>query len=193
MFNRKLLLSVFAVSSLALTACGNDETEDESQDTTAPVEDQVDQEDNEVDTYTNLTMQAVDAFDTFMDEYPDAKVSKIQLDKDMGDFLYKIEGFMENKEYELEIDPMTGDILKKEEDSDDDQDEIAISREQVKKVNDLLDNSLTDAGENAELEEWTLDEDDGVIQLELEIKQGELDDIEYTYNIDSGDLIEKDD
>ena len=193
MSNRKLLLSLFAVSSLALTACTNDDSEDESKDTTALVEDQVDQEDTEADTYTNLTMQAVDAFDTFMAEYPDAKISKVQLDKDLGDFVYKVEGFMENNEYELEIDPMTAEILKKEEDTDDDQDEIEISREQVEKVNDLVDNSLTDAGEDAELEEWTLDEEDGQIKLEVEVKVDGLTDTEYSYLIDSGELIEKDD
>ncbi|MDN6195473.1 MAG: PepSY domain-containing protein [Atopostipes suicloacalis] len=205
MLNKKWMLSLFAVSSLALTACAANDTDDDVDDTTPPVENQEDQKDQDAqddqenqeettgDQYTNLKIQGEEAFDTFMDEYPDAKVSKVQLDKDMNDFVYKVEGFEGNNEYELKINPTDGSILNKEEETDDDQDEMEISREQVEKVADLVEKSLSDAGEGATLDEWTLDEDDGLVKLEVEIDIDGSDDIEHTYDIETGELLEKDD
>ena len=88
---------------------------------------------------------------------------------------------------------MDSSIIKESTDTDDDQDEMEITREQVAKVMDLVDLSLSEAGEDAKLKEWTIDGDDGMVKLEVEMDTDGLADMEYTYNIETGELIEKDD
>ena len=53
----------------------------------------------------------VDAFKTYMKKFPNTKVYKIEFEKEKGKFIYEIEGFNENKEYEIKIDIKTGKII----------------------------------------------------------------------------------
>lgn len=209
MFKKNTLLSLLAVSVLALTACGTngdtdpdttmpavEEQEDTSADdaTTDETTDETDVavETPEADDVMNLTLQPEEAFDIYQDKYPNATITQIQLDKDMGSYVYKVEGFEGNKEFELKIDPMDGTILKEDTEMDDDMDDLAITREQVTKVMALVEQAIADGGEGARIEEWTLDMDDGIAKLGVELDKKGMDDQERTYNVDTGDLIEID-
>lgn len=200
MFKKRTLLSLLAVSSLALAACGMDEDGIEV-DPTPPVEEleeTTDDATNEetqdpADDYANLTIKPEEAYDIYLDEYPDAQVTQVQLDQDMGSFVYKVEGFEGTTEYEIKINPIDGSITDVNTDMDSDMDEMEITRDHVVKVMDLVDMALADAEEGAELKEWTLDEDDGIMKLEVELDTGGLGDQERTYNVDTGELIEIDD
>lgn len=205
MFKKNTLLSLLAVSALALTACGTDDAEP---DTTMPVVEE--QEDTTTDETTtdegtdadvetpkadealNLTLQPEEAFDIYQDKYPNATITQLQLDKDMGSFVYKVDGFEGNMEMELKIDPMDGTVLKEETDTDDDMDDAAITREHVTKVIELVEQALTEAGDGAQIKEWTLDMDDGIAKLEVELDKKGMDNEERTYNVDTGALIEID-
>lgn len=200
MLNKKSLLSLVALSSFALAAC--DATDDLTDNETMipPVEEteedaNVDEQNDSStsDDYTNIAVMPEEIYDIFLDNYPEALVTKIQLDKEMNEFVYKVEGYEGKTEYELKINPMDSSIIKESTDTDDDHDEMEITREQVAKVMDLVDLALSEAGEEAKLKEWTIDEDDGIIKLEVEMDTDGLADMEYTYNIETGELIEKDD
>lgn len=208
MFKKNTLLSLLAVSALALTACGTDdmdpdtpmpaveEQEDTSTDdaTTDETTEETDAaaETPAADDYASLTLQPEEAFDIYQDKYPNATITQIQLDKDMGSYVYKVEGFEGTMEYELKIDPMDGAILKEDIDTEDDMDDLAITREHVEKVMALVDQALADAGDGAMLEEWTLDMDDGIAKLDIDLDKTGMDDEERTYNVDTGELIEID-
>lgn len=203
MFKKKTLLSLVAVSALALTACGTD-GEDTDLDTTPAVEEQEDtttddtttdetaDETTVADDAMNLTLQPEEAFDVYQDKYPNATITQLQLDKDMGSYVYKVDGFEGTSEIEMKIDPMDGTILKEDTDMDDDMDDLAITREHVEKVMALVDQAVADGGEGAKLEEWTLDMDDGIAKLDVELDKQGMDDEERTYNVDTGELIEID-
>lgn len=210
MFKKNTLLSLLAVSALALTACGtNDGTtepdvnepavegQEESAADETTTEESTDDTEVEVasptaDDYANLTLQPEEAFDIYQDQYPNAKITQIQLDKDMGNFVYKVEGFEDKREIELKIDPIDGTILKEDTDQDDDMDDLPITRDQVTKIKALVDEALTDAGADTQLEEWTLDMDDGIPTLEIELDKKGMDDEERTYNVETGVLLEID-
>lgn len=196
MFKKKRLLSLVAVSSLALAACGTTDDSSDADDATLPVAEQEDTTSenptDDVKNEENETMDPVEAFDIFLDKYPNAKVTQIELEKDMDSFQYKVEGFEENTEYELKIDPTDGAIIKESIDTDDDHDDGEITREQTEKITGLVDQALADVEEDATLKEWQLDVDDGIVKLEIELNKPGLEDIEYKFNVDTGELIEKD-
>ena len=87
---------------------------------------------------------------------------------------------------------MDATILKENTDKDDDLDEMEITREQVEKVMDLVDKALSEAEDGATLKEWTIDADDGLVKLEVELDVDGFDDQERTYNIETGELLEID-
>ena len=149
MMNKKLLkklqISLVSLSAVGLlAACGNDTNTDsttppvEEQEETTTEESSTDGEQEVVETpntgdYANLTVKPEEAFDVYRDKYPNAKITQVQLDQDMGNFVYKVDGFEGTTEYELKIDPMDATILKEDTDTDkdDDLDEMEITREQA--------------------------------------------------------------
>lgn len=200
MIKKKTLLSLVALSSLALAACDTtDDMNDNDTNTTPPVEEPADDtaDDTTGDTTDektdNVTFLPEEVYDVFLDKYPNAVVTKIQLDKKTNGYEYEVQGFEGDTEYELKIDPNDGSILKDKSEKDNDIDEKEITRDQVLKVLDLVDAALAEAGAEATLKEWTIDEDDGIVKLEVEMDIDGLDDPEYSYNVETGELIDKDD
>lgn len=201
---KKLQIGLISLSAVGLlAACGNSTDTDntkppvEKQEENTTEESSTDVEEEVVETpnnddYTNLTVKPEEAFDVYQDKYPNAKITQVQLDQDMGNFVYKVDGFEGTTEYELKIDPMDGTILKEDTDKDDDLDEMEITREQVEKVMDLVDKALSEAEDGASLKEWTIDADDGLVKLEVELDLDGFDDQEHTYDIETGELLEID-
>lgn len=201
MFKKKTLLSLLAVVTLTLTGCSTNNGEVDVADTTPAVEEQEETVTEETTTeetdvsaseYDNVKITPAEAFDIYMDKHPTTLVKKVQLDKDLGNFVYKVEGFEANMEYELKIDPIDGSIIKEHSESDNDMDEMEIKRDHVMKVATIVDEALTDAGPDAKVEEWTIEMDDGIPQLDIEIDKKGLENEERTYNVDTGQLVEID-
>ena len=207
MFKKKIFLPLLVVLALALTACTTDDGDvvEPEPDTTAPIEEQEettgDEEVPEVkedmdasaDEYADIKVKPEEAFDTYMEKYPTTKVKKVQIDKEMGKYVYNVEGFEGNKEYELKIDPIDGTITKEHMETDDDMDDMEITRVNVEKVMAIVDKAIAEAGEGAKLEEWTIDMDDGKTKLDVEIDKKGFDNVEHTYDVETGELVEIDD
>lgn len=195
-----ILLLVFIV--VFSVSCTENHKEDTSKEETGLAEDeQLEQEDiasqdpsssaNTPVAYRDIKLTPIDIFDIYMKKYPNTKVKKIELDQDYKSYLYEIEGFDGEKEYELKIHPITGEIIKEEIESDQDYNE-GITRDQVEKIQAIVDDALKEAGKDAELEEWTMKIKNGKVQIEVEIEREGLEDIENTYNI-QGNLLKKED
>jgi len=54
----------------------------------------------------------------------------------------------------------------------------------------LVEKALVDAGLNAQVQEWEVEFEEGVAQLEVEIMKG-ANKIEYKYDIETGNMIDK--
>lgn len=191
MFKKKTLLSLLTVGMLGLTACSTNDGDIDVDDPNPVVEEQ-EETDVAAKDYEEILVSPEEAFDIYMDKHPTTLVKKVQLDKDLGKFVYKVEGFEENMEYELKIDSMDGSVIKEYSEADHDMDEMEITRDHVMKVVALIDEALTDAGPEAKIEEWTIEMDDGITQLDIEIDKKGLENEERTYNVDTGKLVEID-
>lgn len=212
MFKKKIFLPLMLILLLTLTGCT---TNDDMDVNTGPEEDLVVDEEAaeeplveedevvedplideiQTDDYSAIAIKPEEAFDIYMEKYPATSVKEVQLDKDMGKYVYEIEGYDTEKEYEIKIDALDGTILKKDADIEimDEYSLEEITRTDVEKVAALVDEALLEVGADAILDEWTLDVDDGRTLLEIEIERRGFDDIEYTYDVGTGKVIEIDD
>lgn len=149
----------------------------------------------------------------------EAKMMNVEFDYDDGAAVYEVEFIANNKEYEYEIDAVTGDILEKDvertnkgrrggndryrdyDDDDDDyddeyDDDYPVNNDSSKYIGSEKAEkiALTDAGlkgKNVKGKKTKLDYEDGTAVYEVEFRYSGM---EYEYEIDavSGDILKKD-
>lgn len=147
-----------------------------------------------VKNYEEIKITPEEAYEIFSQKYPEIKIHKIELDRDDGNYVYEVKGFDKDNWWDLDIHPITGEILKEHLGTKKGSFQpTEITLEQVKKIQDLVDKTLEEEGENAQLLEWTLEYDNGRAELEVEVEVPAKGDMEYTYDVDSGELIKIDD
>ncbi len=138
--------------------------------------------------YSNLKVSPKEAFDLYLEKYPNTIVKEFELESKTN--LYKIKGRNQDKEYKVYIDPETGVIAKVVE-------QLSkglyteINRENTDKIQDLVNKTFEDAGTNSQLVEWSLDIDDGMLELSVEVKLENNDKVKYKYNLASGQLLKR--
>ena len=187
-------LSLIGLSGLVLAACGdNAETTDTTpatNDTTTEIS-SVTEDTGVVDNSTTATediLSLEEVVDIYMGEYPNAQIQKVDYDKDSGDWTYEITGVSENREYEVEINAVSGAIIKVDEDDVDDDaylafDTIITPEEAIEIAKTAL------AEEAAVLEGWELDVDDNRTKYDIEFEGSNRD---VKLDAETGEVIEID-
>lgn len=187
-------LSLIGLSGLVLAACGdNAETTDTTpatNDTTTETS-SVTEDTGVVDNSTTATediLSLEEVVDIYMGEYPNAQIQKVDYDKDSGDWTYEITGVSENREYEFEINAVSGAIIKVDEDDVDDDaylafDTIITPEEAIEIAKTAL------AEEAVVLEGWELDVDDNRTKYDIEFEGSNRD---VKLDAETGEVIEID-
>ncbi|MGP6139559.1 PepSY domain-containing protein [Jeotgalibaca sp. A127] len=166
------MLSLVGLSGLVLAACGDntettetpptdDTTTDTTTETSSVPDDTGVMDDSNSETGETLSLQ--DAVDIYMREYPDAQIHKVDFDEDSGKWSYEIEGVFENREYDAEIDAVSGDIIKVDEDDHDDNehnDDEYLNFDNLITPTEAVEIAKTALADDSELEGWELDADD---------------------------------
>ena len=187
-------LSLIGLSGLVLAACGDNA---ETMDTTPATNDtttetsSVTEDTGVVDNSTTATediLSLEEVVDIYMGEYPNAQIQKVDYDKDSGDWTYEITGVSENREYEVEINAVSGEIIKVDEDDVDDDaylafDTIITPEEAIEIAKTAL------AEEAAVLEGWELDVDDNRTKYDIEFEGSNRD---VKLDAETGEVIEID-
>lgn len=203
MLKKKWIILLIVVLTITLSACTSNITPNnnntkgqgiENDSTNASNKSNNNQDTNINNTnaaYADIKVTPEKAFDIFTERYPDRNVRKLQLDFEQGSYVYEVEGYDNTKEYELKIDPVDGNILKEQQDDlDNNQGEITI--EDVNKIQELIGRALKDAGNGYKIDEWTLKPQNGQTIFSIEVVNDANHDIEYKFNVNTGELIEKD-
>lgn len=113
-----------------------------------------------------------DAIDMFYETFgSDANIEEIQFDRDNGRFVYEMDGWDGEYEYELDIDAETGDVVKQEQDDDDDSDD-ALDLDGIITPQEAMDVALEASG-SGYVEEWTLEVEDGRTLYEVDVQEGD--------------------
>ena len=168
-----------------------DEEETDGEDTADETEETNDEENVDTTEYDNIKVSVEDAFDVFMDKYPDAKVNEIELELEGNTYEYEIEGYEGTTEYEITIDAFTKETSDEHESHESDE-SGELNRDDLNKVNDYVEEALSDAGADYWVDEWELKVKSDYTKFEIELKNDNDDEIEYKYDFDSGELLDKD-
>ena len=187
-------LSLIGLSGLVLAACGDNA---ETTDTTPATNDattetsSVTEDTGVVDNSTTATediLSLEEVVDIYMGEYPNAQIQKVDYDKDSGDWTYEITGVSENREYEVEINAVSGAIIKVDEDDVDDDAYLAFDT--IITPEEAIEIAKTALAEEADvLEGWELDVDDNRTKYDIEFEGSNRD---VKLDAETGEVIEID-
>lgn len=123
----------------------------------------------------------------------DGELVELGLDQEDGEWVYKVK--LENDSEDHETKMLTEDlsVLEEETEVDDDNDpDDRFAYEDAIPHDEAVSAAMDEAG--GELEEWTLEKDDGQLEYEVELNSTDLgDDAEVKINAESGEIIEVDD
>lgn len=200
MDKKKILLPVMIVLMFSLVACGTSTNQNQANHVKAPVvNDSPEISQNQMSDHRAedgvSSLSATEAYDLYISKYPDAKVEEIKLDVDSGAGLttYQVEGYSGQTKYQLKISAPDGSVIKEETEIKDDHiSDGEITKDHVEKVESLVIKAIEDVGAGASLDEWSLEFENGIAQLEVEVNVDGLEDIEYKYNLETGELLKKD-
>lgn len=204
--NKKILMTTLGLGlALTLTACGpkNEKTDTPNAKNNASVEANANKNANKKATdaqtkeETAINKGAVAnldrgiAFDGFKKLHANAKVESFQLEVENGKAYYKVSGYDAEKEYEVTVDAVTGDIVKDEFEAENTSAKTAdVQLNMIEAVDKYMDEALKDAGQGFEAGEYEVEFEDGKYVVTVEVVNGTKD-ISYTYDYETGKLIEK--
>lgn len=205
--NKKILMTTLGLGlALTLTACGpkNEKADNPNAKNNAAVEananknankkaaDAQTKEETAINKGAVANLDRGIAFDGFKKLHANAKVESFQLEVENGKAYYKVSGYDAEKEYEVTVDAVTGDIVKDEFEAENTSAKKAdIQLEMIEAVDKYMDEALKDAGQGFEAGEYEVEFEDGKYVVTVEVVNGTKD-ISYTYDYETGKLIEKD-
>ncbi len=213
--NKKILMTTLGLGlALTLTACGpKNQAMDPANSNSKNTKVEESANANKTNTNKNATNNKADAqtkeetavnkgavanldpgiaFDGFKKLHADAKIESFQLDIENGKAYYKVNGYDAENEYEVTVDAVTGDIVKDEFEAENTSAKTAdLQLEMIEAVDKYMAEALKDAGQGYEAGEYEVEFDDGKYEVSVEVVNGNKD-ITYTYDYETGKLIEKD-
>lgn len=135
-----------------------------------------------------------EAIQIFADEYPSASLDEFALDSENGVYSYEMSGFEGKNEYELTISAADASIIEKDRDKEFRPDNKALDLELFKNIDALVEEAMKDAGEGYVLKSYSIDYEErgSFTKLDIELENAKGQDIEYEYNLNTLELLEKD-
>ncbi len=205
--NKKILMTTLGLGlALTLTACGpkNEKADNTNAKNNAAVEananknasknkaDAQTKEETAINKGAVANLDRGIAFDGFKKLHANAKVESFQLEVENGKAYYKVSGYDAEKEYEVTVDAVTGDIVKDEFEAENTSAKTAdVQLNMIEAVDKYMDEALKDAGQGFEAGEYEVEFEDGKYVVTVEVVNGTKD-ISYTYDYETGKLIGKD-
>ena len=165
-----------------------EKTKDNVEDKKDDVEDKIDDLKTGIEE-KEFNISLDDAVDKFKETFPSegVEVSSVELDEDDDNYVYDIQGFDENKEYEAKIDAESGEVLAQEEETDEEvKDNVAIDFVSIISPKEAMDKAL----ENNEgyVKSYEIESnDEGKLVYKIDIEDGN--DVEL--DAESGDILHK--
>lgn len=129
------------------------------------------------------------AVDKFEETFENAKLTSIAIDKESGNYIYEIEGFNDKNEVEINIDAMSGDIVKQDTDDRDDViDDDVLELEGIITPQEAMKTAIDKVG-SGYAKEWSIDSKDGKVYYEVDVEGSNQDDDDVHIDAKTGDFI----
>lgn len=211
MEKRYKLASALLSASLIMAACGGadenpdsadvDEVVEENEEFTSPEESS--EESNEEssgqssgstgDTIApeDINHDAEEAVNAASENF-DGELVEVGLDDEDGQWIYKVDMESESEEYEAKLSVDDLSIVEEQTESDDDfNTDEHFSYGDAVPAEEAVQTAMDET--NGELEGWTLARDDGQLEYEVDMKNGDNGDADVTINAENGEIVETDD
>lgn len=136
----------------------------------------------------------------FEKNYPEAKITSLQLDTDFGRYFYEIEGVDQQKEYQVEVNAKTDEFTKEKVETldADEQNSVKMQEEALDLTNIISREQATTLAEKEAkvglATDWKLEKELGITYWEVKVKEGQQK-IEVKIDAHSGKILttERDD
>ena len=199
---KKLMLVLGLTSLLAACSSGNfiEKTEKKVDDLDDKIESKVEEKleekglgDKDLDTNKagleskNTFLSLEEVAGAFYDNFgsTDIQIEKISLEEDDRVLVYKIEGFDEEKEYEMELNAENGQIISQEVDTNDiNDDDYGIALDLIVTPAQAMEAALV-THEGTYVKEWKLEAEENGIFYEVELNN----DRDVKVNAETGEVI----
>ena len=137
-----------------------------------------------------LKVSSERAYGAYLEKYPNTTVIEVELKKKGSSYIYKIKGFDEEKEYKVYVNAENGKVIEVAEKLSKGM-VMKISKSHTKDIESLVNQAMDDAGVDSSLLEWSLEVDEGILELTVEIGLDNDKELKYKYNLASKELIKK--
>ncbi len=140
--------------------------------------------------YEDIKLTPRDAFNVYVERYPNTTVREVELELKSHSYVYDVKGYDQEKKYQIHVDPTDGTVIQvKETLSKGIHNEITA--ESTDKIQGVIDKAVQDIGGNGTIEEWSLELEDGKLELTIEMKLENEKSVKCKYDLDTGQLIKK--
>lgn len=194
---KRWIVPVLALT-LLVTACGNQASEPATDDDQGSSPAKTEQADTSqaaqaaTDDIAQVKADKEAAFDKFKEIHADMDLTQFELSYDDGRLVYDLEGEKDGQEVDLVLDANDLSVIKDDQDDDmDSETDPAITKDMLAKIDALVDEALKDR-DGSYATGYSLSYDDGRWELDVETKDQSKQEVEYKYNLETGELIEKD-
>lgn len=176
----RLTLSLFTVFLLA--ACSNSVDEDEMANTETKVEMPENNETNEevVDHHDGKGLEEIileitldDVADLFYEHFgtEEINISSVELEREDGRYIYQVEGWDANYDYELAVNAETAEIVEEEKEEDEDAGDI-LEISSVISPQKAMEAAL-EASSSGYVEEWELEVESNRMIYDIDVEDGD--------------------
>ncbi|EAF5658059.1 PepSY domain-containing protein [Listeria innocua] len=124
----------------------------------------------------SFDMSYEDAVKAFKDKHSDAEISSVELEKNLGKYIYKVEGISNDNEYEMKFNAETKEELADETDKLDKEDTGGVEKENekinldgIKSPKEAMDKAVSEQA--GDVTSWKIDRELDTTYYEVTVKQ----------------------
>ncbi|MBC1544299.1 PepSY domain-containing protein [Listeria cossartiae] len=176
MYKKLVTVGVAVLLVGALSACGSNDDKDtssnnSSKETTSSKSDNNDNLQNK-----SFDMSYEDAINAFKDKHSDAEISSVELERNLGKYVYKVDGISNDNEYEMKFNAETKEQLSDETDKLDREDAGGVEKENeklsldgIKTPKEAMDKAVTEQA--GDVTSWKIERELDTTYYEVTVKQ----------------------
>ncbi|MDT0004130.1 PepSY domain-containing protein [Listeria cossartiae subsp. cayugensis] len=176
MYKKLATVGVAVLLVGALSACGSNDDKDTSSNSSSQETTTSKSDNNESLQNKSFDMSYEDAINAFKEKHGDAEISSVELAKNLGKYVYKVDGISNDNEYEMKFNAETKEQLSDETDKLDREDAGGVEKENeklsldgIKTPKEAMDKAVTEQA--GDVTSWKIERELDTTYYEVTVKQ----------------------
>ncbi|MCD2223265.1 PepSY domain-containing protein [Listeria cossartiae] len=176
MYKKLATVGVAVLLVGALSACGSNDDKDTSSNSSSQETTTSKSDNNESLQNKSFDMSYEDAINAFKEKHGDAEISSVELEKNLGKYVYKVDGISNDNEYEIKFNAETKEQLSDETDKLDREDAGGVEKENeklsldgIKTPKEAMDKAVTEQA--GDVTSWKIERELDTTYYEVTVKQ----------------------